>query len=139
MKKSYPSVTNGRNIFICIAVGFVVSVVISLLLITGLTSLIQTGKIDEHRLNAVFITRTLATLLGCLVGTRICNQKTLVTITSISSVYLFMLILLGVIIFDKSICNLLSGASSVIIGAIIALLIKLKAPRPSAKGLRIRK
>lgn len=139
MKKSYLSMGKDKNLTICIGMGLLISLVISVILTIGLTSLIQNGKLSESGEMPAFIIRVIATLAGGLLGAGLSTKKFLPVIGAISAGYLLVLLGMGIILFDGSIHKLWLGILSVAIGAMIAILIKLKPQTTRKKTLRYTK
>ena len=136
MKKSHLSLGKNKNIAVCIGIGLLVSLIISVGLTIGLTSLIQNGKLSENGATPVFIIRLIATLAGGLLGAGLFGKKFLPVIGAISAGYLIVLLAMGIILFDGSFHKLWMGALSVAVGAAIAILIKLKPQTTRKKALR---
>ena len=125
-----------KNSFIAgVGIGMVAEILLSILLTAGLTSLILNGKLTEQTSGFIIFTiRLLSVLLGGLIGTGISNDKILPVIGSISLGYLFVLIAFGIAVYNRSFCGFILSTLSVIAGALIVTLIRLKSKtRPKHK------
>jgi len=121
LKKSANGGTNAS----AIAVGVVVAVLLSVLFSVVVTSLVLKNRLHESTVGAVvFIIRLISVLAGALVAGVIKKGRYL-QITGITTLtYLIMLIALGVVMYDGSFHNFISGALSALLGGAVALLIQ---------------
>jgi len=139
MKKIHLSVGNDVGLITCIGAGVLTTLLISVALTMGLTSLIQNERLSENGETGVFLIRVIATLVGGLLGAWLSGKKMLLVIGVISGGYLMFILGLGVVVFDGSFDKLWLGVLSVVVGAVIALLIKLKHQSPRKRTTRYRK
>jgi len=110
-----------------ILLGVGIAIIISLLLTWLQTSLTLRGSIPlENAGIFTFIIRTVSVFAGSLIGTVITEGKGLSVIGIITGIYLFLLIVLGILLYDGLFHGLLLGVVSVLIGGILVVLIKLK-------------
>lgn len=120
-----------------IAIGIAVATIISILLTAGLTSLIMNGTVDEATTGPyIFIIRTVASAIGCLIGTMLMKGKYLLVAGVIALGYLAILIGIGIILYDGSFNNILSGAVSALLGGVIACVVVLKPLKKSKHTVR---
>ena len=131
MKKKH-TITENNNIFACIGIGLLVTILISLMMTIALTSLIQKGKISENGNAFIFIIRVTATIVGCLLGSGLSKKSILPVIGAISAGYFIVLLSMGLLFLDGSLNKVWQGILSVIIGGAIACMVKLK-PQSSGK------
>ncbi len=110
-----------------IAIGMAVVLVISFVLTAGLTSLIINGKLSEGTAGVfVFVIRAISVLAGGLVATTLVKERCLPIVGAVAAVYLLVLLGTGIAAFDGSFKNFIPGIMSVLIGGILACMIKLK-------------
>jgi len=122
---------NSNAIASGIGIGAGVALIISIILSALLTSLVINAKIKEEQTTYIFVTRVLSVTVGCLIGSKISAGKKLMTMGSITCAYLTIIIALGIIVYGSSLNNIASGATSIILGAVIAYLITMKRPGKS--------
>ena len=139
MKGIHISSSKNKNIFICTGLGLATALIISTAASFVLTSLIEKSNMNESGQLGVFLTRIISVAIGGLVGTGLSDNKLLPIIIAVSVTYLTILIAIGVILFDASIKSLGLGLSSILIGAAISLLIKLKPQRRGRKMTQFKK
>ena len=137
MKRTHLSIVKNMNIAICITAGLLAALFVSIILTIGLTSMIEKGKISGDGIFGSFLVRSIATVVGGLLSAGLSDKKLLLTIITTSAAYLLILLGIGIILFDGSFCNLWMGVFSVALGAVIALLIKLKPQTNRKKSVRI--
>lgn len=110
-----------------VIIGIIVASIVSFLLLIGLTSLIVNGTVNEVGTGPyIFIIRTIAAAIGCLTGTVLMKGKYLLIAGSIALGYMVFLLAMGIVLFDSSFKNILSGAASVLLGGAIACFVVLK-------------
>ena len=134
MKRTYLSFGKNENMLSCIAAGLFASLVVSVVLMIGLTCLIEKGKLNDNEYLAVFITRLIATIAGGLLSARLAEKKLLLNVVTTSAAYLLVLLSVGIVLFDGVFDKFWIGVLSVVIGVVIVLLIKLK-PQTNRKKL----
>lgn len=106
-------------------IGF--TILITLLLSAGLTSLIITGKLHEISLEIfTAIIRAVAVFSGCMITTAIKKEKILQNIGIVTAVYVLVLLGLGIILYDHSFHSFGFGILSVLLGSVAAFLIRLR-------------
>lgn len=128
-----------RSTVLCIAVGFVVSAVISLIITVGMTSLALSGTLAIGAMDiAIFFVRVLSVLVGGLIGAGLHKEKTLMVIGIIAGCYLVLITAVGIVAFDGSVKNLGTGMLSVIVGGAIGCLIRLSAQKKTRYPIRKR-
>lgn len=138
MKKSIHIASSAKITEVpAIVIGIVAATIISVLLTVGLTSLIMNGTIGEVTTGPyIFIIRTVASAIGCLVGTTLMKGKYLFIAGAIALGYLAVLVGMGIILYDGSFNNILSGAVSVLLGGVIACVAVLKPLKKSKHTVR---
>lgn len=120
-----------------IVIGIVAASIISVLLTVGLTSLIMNGTVGESATGPyIFLIRTVATGIGCLVGTMLMKGKYLLIAGAIALGYLAVLVGMGIVLYEGSFNNILSGALSVLLGGVLACLVVLKPLKKSKHTVR---
>lgn len=138
MKSNRLSKSNHTTVF-GVGVGIIVSLVISMLLLTGVTSLIVDGKLNENVVAFfTFATRVIALLVGVLIGTGLIKQKHIIFAGVIALGYLIILITLGIVLYDGSFRNFGSGIVSVLLGSGAGCLIRLKLQNRPQRAKRIK-
>lgn len=136
MKQNHTIVGSNKSIITCIGIGLASSIVISLVCTIGLSSLIQKGKINEDGGLAILIIRTISAAAGCLFATSLYKKKTLPIIGAVCGGYFIVLLAVGLVFLDGSLYKVWQGILSVVVGAVIACLIKLKPQKTGRKALR---
>lgn len=117
-----------------IGIGILISVIISFLLTLGLTSLIINGTLKESGgAFSIFIVRTLSVFIGCLIGGIIYKDKALPLIGVITGVYFIILMIVSIAAFDQSFINFVPTMVSVLLGGILAAVLRL---RPKKRSMR---
>lgn len=139
MKKKHLTAGKNKNMITCIGLGLLTAMIISVVLTLGLTSLVEKGKLSENGNFGVFLTRMIAVAAGGLVGAGLSDKKFLPIIIVTSSAYLIVLLAIGILLFDGSFHKMWLGVLSILIGAIIALLIKLKPQTNRKRAMRYTK
>ena len=139
MKKLHLSAGKNKSMVLCVGVGLLTALVISVALTLGLTSLVQNGTLSENGSLGVFLIRVIATFIGGLLGAGLADKRFLPVIGTIWAGYLLVLLGTGVILFDGTFHQFWQGVLSTAIGAAIALLIKLKPQSKSKKTIRYTK
>ena len=111
----------------CVGIGIGITVSISVAFLALISHLILQGSISGEKSGIYIIaTRIISVLLGCLVGAQICDKKPLPIIMTIRGGYLFLILSIGVVIYDGSFQKVLIGIMSIFAGCAIACMIKLK-------------
>ena len=110
---------------------------VSIVLMIGLTSLIEKGVVVENRNIGVFVIRLVAIVAGGLLGTGFLKGKILPAVIAISSAYFVFLLLSGVVFLDGSLHNVWQGILSVAVGTVIVLIVKLKPQKIRRKAIRV--
>ena len=112
---------------LAIVIGIVVSSIVSALLSAGLTSFVMNGTVKELTIGPyVFVVRSIATMVGCLIGVVLMRGKYLLIISAVAIGYLVSLLGLGIILYENTFNNILLGVASVVIGGVAACTIVLK-------------
>lgn len=115
-----------------IVIGWVTAILITFLLSLGLTSLVLKGSLKAESSGfVVFLIRSLSTLLGCLLAGRIYADKMIPVISGVLIIYLITLIGIGITVFDGSFQSFITGLLSVVIGGMLALILRVL---PKKKG-----
>ena len=123
-----------------IIIGIVTALTISFLLSAGLTSIIMNGTISEMSAAPyVFVIRTVAVTIGCVIGLMLIKEKILLIAGITALGYLAVLAGIGIVLYNESFNNLISGAFSVLLGAAIACLIVLKLLKKPMHAARYRR
>ena len=106
-------------------IGAIISLVMSVLLTVALTNLILKGSVEDKTADIfIFAIRTLSVLLGCVAGSLLTDGKLLQVIGLSALGYLLILLATGIVLFDGSFQGFWIGILSVIMGAVVAILIK---------------
>ena len=140
MKSKHMAIKSHQNTMLVGSVlGALAAVAVSLLLLSGLTSLSMKGDINENTANGfVFVFRIIAVLLGVLLGAGITKEKTLITAGIITAIYLVTTIGIGIVVYDGSFVGFGLGALSVLLGSVAGYLIRLKVQNKSFRSKKIR-
>lgn len=126
LKKRVFALSN-HTMVIGILAGVVCAFLISLLFLTGMTSLIMNGKIADETGNIlIFASRTFGVLAGVVFGTGIIKDRCLITSIYIVLGYLIILVASCILIFDGVFCRLFFGVISAVVGGALGCLIRLK-------------
>ena len=137
MRKKKAFLLRSHNVTVAIIVGAAVALAISLALGMGVAKLFEVGSVPENDMVSIFFVRALSVIVGCLVGTFICDKRALLIIGGISGMYLAFTLAIGGVILDGALCNLLPGVLSVLSGTASAMIIKLKPQRGRRKTLKL--
>ncbi|MBR5022191.1 MAG: hypothetical protein IKY18_03190 [Oscillospiraceae bacterium] len=120
---------DGRSKSTAIIIGITVALLLSVLLTVAVSNLVLKGNLSEKLASGViFVLRAISVLAGTLIGGSILKRDYLILIGIIASVYLIMLIGIGIVFFNGSFKNFLLGVISVLVGGVVALII-LQAPK----------
>lgn len=134
---SRAKISSGQSTTSAIAIGLAVTLVVSILLSAGLTSLVINGNLNENSVRiSVFVIRTISVLLGGLVGASLSKGKYLPIVGIIALIYAIVLIGFGIIFYDGSFQNFGFGMLSMIIGGALACIIKLKPLRKPRRTVK---
>lgn len=118
-------------------IGIATATLISFLLTVALTSLVMNGTVGESSTGPyIFAIRTIASAIGCFLGALLLNGKYLIIAGTIALGYLAVLIGTGIILYDGSFNNMLSGTVSVLLGGIFACVVVLKPLKKSKNKAR---
>ena len=129
--------SSGQSTTSAIVIGLAVTLVVSILLSAGLTSLIINENLSENAIRiSVIVIRTISVLLGGLVGSSLSKGKYLPVIGIIMLIYAIVLIGFGIIFYDGSFQNFGFGMLSMIIGGALACIIKLKPLRKPRRTVK---
>ena len=139
MKKVHTFNRKEKTLIFSVCVGIAVALIISTILSIGLAFLVQNGKMEENEIIGVFLIRVVAVFVGVLVAATTSANKLLPITGIIATGYLFVLLVVAILFFDGTIKQIWSGVSSVVIGAAVALVIKLKPKTIRNKSLRLKK
>lgn len=138
MKKRIHTASTGKTAEVtAIVIGVVAALIISALLSVGLTSIIINGTVSEVTAGSyAFIIRTVASGVGCLIAAMLLNGKHLLIVTATALGYLAILVGMGIILYEGSFNNILSGVVSVLLGGAIACIAVLKPLKKSKHKVR---
>lgn len=138
MRKSIHTTSSAKVTEVsAIGIGVAAATIISVLLAAGLTSLVMNGTVGETAAGPyIFIIRTVASAIGCLVGTMLMKGKYLLVAGSIALGNLAVLVAMGIILYEGSFNNILSGLLSVLLGGVIACFVVLKPLKKSKHKVR---
>ncbi len=126
---------NGQSMGFAVVTGCVSAILVSLLLTIGLTSLILNGSLSESRTGLIaFLIRVLSVFLGCLIAGGICKERVLPVIGLIAGGYLITILVIGIIAFDGSFHNFLSGILSVLLGSVLAFVLRVMPKKRATHG-----
>ena len=113
-----------RSFTTAILAGTIVAVIFSALLTALMAHFILKGNLREETVFAItFVIRMVSTSIGALIGGVIFKEKHLLQVFFTALAYLLFLIGAGIVFFDGSFKNLLSGVLSVSIGAAMTIFI----------------
>ena len=125
-----------RSMATGVSVGIGIALLISVLLTSGLTSLVINGNTSENGSEVfVFAIRTLSIFLGGIIATGIYQEKNLPVIGFTAMGYLVVLLGLGIVLYDGSFQHFGSGILSVLVGGLLSCAIKMK-PKAKSKYLK---
>ena len=114
----------GQSLASAVAIGVIVASVLSVLLSALLSNVVLNGRLQETSVSAiVFVIRSISMLLGALIGGAILKKSFLPLVGFTAAGYLLVLLGIGIVFYDGSFKNFLSGIASVLIGGIAALFI----------------
>ena len=139
MKRLHISAGGNKNIITSVGLGLLSALIISIVLTILQTSLIDKGKMNDNGLAGVFLIRIIATAIGGLIGSGLSGSKSLLTIVITAATYFVVLLVVGIVLFDDTFQKFWMGVLSVVIGAVVALLIKLKSQTTRKKAFRFNK
>ena len=110
-----------------IVCGIITALLLSVILSVLIVNLVLQGSMRENIISGVvFVIRTISVLSGALIC-GILLKRDYLKLTGIIAVgYLIILIGMGIVFFDGSFKNFVTGAISVLIGAVVAVLILLR-------------
>lgn len=132
-------VASNRTATVGTLAGIITAFAISLILVAAITGLVTGNKFPEGSLGLpVFIVRTVAVLVGALVGTGLAKEKCIVTVGIITAGYLVLLLGLGIVMYNGSFKSFGSGLLSTIAGGAVGCLIRLKLQNRPKRGRKIR-
>lgn len=127
----------GRSLTGVIMAGVIIATLLSLLLSALMSSFVLSGRLQEGSVRAVsFIIRLISVFAGALIGGVLSKEKYLLQVGLTALGYMLVLIGTGIVIYNGSFRHFLSGAGSVLIGAVSAFLILQK---QNTKGHKITK
>ena len=110
-----------------IVIGVLSASIVCFLLTIGLTSIVMNGTVGETTGGLyIFGIRMVAAFVGCVVSTLLMKGKYLLMVGAVSIGYLAVMIATGIVMYDESFKNVLSGVVSVSLGGVIACLVVLK-------------
>ena len=122
-----------------VGIGIVISFVLSMLLLAGVTSLLVSGGVGESLTGTfVFAIRTIALLVGVLIGTGFIKEKCVFVAGIITLSYLILLTGLGVVLYDGSFKAFGVSITSILLGGASGCLIRLKLQNKPQRVKRIR-
>ena len=108
-------------------IGILISLVISMLMMTGMTSLLISGRTGENVVGvSVFAIRAIAVLVGVIIGTSILKEKYVVAAGVISLGYLLLLTGFGIVLYDESFKGFGLSAISAALGGAVGCIFRLK-------------
>ena len=137
--KTHLPVATNRTTTVGAVIGIVISFVMSLILIAGITGLVTGNKLSEGSLVwLVFVVRIVTVMVGALIGTGLAKEKCVITAGIIVAGYSALLLSLGIVIYDEAFQNFGAGLLSVIIGGAIGYLIRLKLQNKPRRGRKIK-
>ena len=121
-------------------IGFVVSVVISVVATALFANLALNGKLEDRLAGTVvFIVRLISVAGGGLIGTGVSKEKNLTVVGCVSGAYLLTLLAVGIVLYDGSFNNFGSGLLSVLLGGVVAALIRLKPQKSNTHSRKRRR
>ncbi|MBR4017183.1 MAG: hypothetical protein IKK11_05160, partial [Oscillospiraceae bacterium] len=100
--KNNRNLPSGQTPISGILIGVLVALFVSFLLSVGLTSLLLNKSTGEWPENfSSFIIRMISVLSGCLVGTAIYKEKTIITTGILTAIYFVILLIIGTIVYNS--------------------------------------
>lgn len=118
-------------------IGVLCSLVMSTVLLVGVTVLAVNGKIDNIAMNMILlIIRACSVCVGILIAAGLSNENIIIASSMTALGYLLSLVFVNVIVFDSYLSGILSGLVSAIVGVVLGIAIIMK--RQSGNN-RIRK
>lgn len=125
--KSRTGMLSGNSVISGTVIGVILALLISLLLMTGMTSFAVNGSISEKGAGvSMCLIRTIAVLAGVLVGTGIIKEKCVITAGAITLGYLLLLAGVGIVLYDESFKDFGLSAIFASLGGTIGCLFRLK-------------
>lgn len=123
-----------------VIIGIIVASIVSFLLLIGLTSIVVNGTVNETVTGPyIFVIRTIAATIGCVAGSVLVKEKYLFITGATALGYMVVLLGLGIVLFDGSFKNILSGAASVLLGGALACFAVLKPLKKSKYTVKYRR
>ena len=135
VRKTHFPITANHTIKSGAFIGIISSLAVSLIFITIVASLVTKGSIPEDFSSwTTHIVQAIAGLTGVLIGTGLTKEKYFATSGIIVGGYLFLLIGLGIALYDGSFQNFGVGIISVLIGGTVGCLIRLKSQKKTTRA-----
>ena len=114
----------GQSLTSSLIVGVIAASLLSVLLTALLSSFVLNGRVSEGSADVIiFLIRAVSLLAGILIAAAIYKQKYLPLVGFTALGYLLALLGTGIVFFDGSFKQFLSGVASVLVGGILSLLI----------------
>ena len=133
-------VSTNNSVVLGISLGIVAALIISLLLTTGMTSLVLGGKMNERLLQVfIFAIRSIALFVGVILGTALTREKYIAATGAITVGYMLLLMGLGIAVYDGTFCGFGSSVISIAVGAAVGYLFRLKLQNKPRRKKRISK
>lgn len=118
-------------------IGFLSSVTITVLLMIGLTCLVLNDSLVEGRTGVVvFLIRALSVFCGSLIAGTIYKDSIIPVIGVVAGIYLTATIAVGIIAFNGSFHNFISGVLSVLFGGVLTFILRVLPKKRIQHGLR---
>lgn len=127
----------GQSLTMAIMAGVFAASALSILLTALVTNLVLKGSLYEKSVGAtIFLIRSISTLVGALIGGTVLKQKFLLQVGLTALGYMAILLGIGIVFYDGSFKHFFSGAVSVLVGALAALMVLLMPKRKSRRSLK---
>ena len=137
--KSRIAVSFNNSFVFGVLLGAVAALIISIILTTGMTSLVLGGGLNDRLLQIfIFVIRLISVFIGVLLGTGLIGEKWIVTTGLISVLYLLLLAGVGIVFYDGSFRGFGVSLISVVLGGDAGCLVRLKLQNKPQRKKKIR-
>lgn len=134
-RNKHTSTSDRHSLLYATGIGLAITTIVSIILAVILTSLVMRGSIQEGSASTfIFLIRSISALAGCLIGVKIKEEKCLPTIGAIALGYLFILLGVGIAVYNRSFQHFGISVLSIVIGGLVAYLIQVR-PRTNRKHI----
>ncbi len=137
--KSRTAVSFNNSVVFGVLLGAVAALIISMILTTGMTSLVLGGRLNDRLLQIfIFVIRLISVFIGVLLGTGLIGEKWIVITGVISVLYLLLLAGVGIVFYDGSFQGFGVSLISVVLGGAAGCLVRLKLQNKPQRKKKIR-